>query len=275
MWERNGSRMVTGSDTSNKAAIFFLMVAFLIVIFVWEYQALSTPGFAARHSHPSDIWQNFQNFFWVDLARTGYTAWRGIVGLAIAFFVAYPIGALLPLFGFATKTAGLTICVLLAIPKIAVILLSLRTFGYVEVSIYSIGLWSACIMMLGHGFFDSLKLVTDRGHDGTILEAALDLGSRRMQLYYYIILPMLRKDHISSLYIVSGSVWTATTFAEAMILGNIRGLGERMSIAIQWDSTLGHFYSSALLLFILATSTWLVINVILRVLGHNKLPENP
>lgn len=266
--KRNGSRMITGNDASIFATAAALILLLLAVISVWEYAAQNIVGFAARHSNPSDIVQNLYDNAQADLRRFGLTAVRGGVGIAIAFFIAYPIGALFPCIGFTTKFAGALICFSLALPKLAVILITLRITGYSEVSVYVIGLWSACIMMVGLGYFHSLNFITDKGESGLIVEAAVVDGSNWFSLYWNIILPLLRPLQVSSLYVLSGSVWTSTTFGEALVLSNIQGLGERMAVKIQFDSTLGHFYAASFLLLCLEVGTWISIFIIQRILGQ-------
>lgn len=257
--KRNGIRAVTGPDASIIAAVLILIGTMIASIALWEYAAHAISGFAAEYSSPSEIWSYLQKYSHADLRRLEYTARRGALGIIVAFFVAYTLGVLIPLYGRITFLSGGIILIALWFPKLPFILFVREMLGYNALSVYTIGLWNACTMMLALGFFQSYRLVTDRGADGEILEAAVVDGANRWQIYRYIVLPMLRANHVIGLYVVAPRVWAGVTFAEALILGNIEGLGERMVTKSQYHATFGHFYAVCLYLFALEVATWCVI----------------
>jgi len=270
LWKRNGSRVVTGDDASWTATGLVLVLVLSAIIFGWEYLAQGDINFANRHSYPSNIKDKLYENANADMWRFLYTAMRGGTGVAIAFFFAYPIGALLPCIGFATKFAGVVICLLLAFPKLAVILITLRTVGHNELSVYVIGMWSGCLMMLALGFFHSLGFLTATDERGQMLDSAAMDGANPWQTYRHIIMPLIRSYHISSLYVVSSYVWTSTSFAEAIVSGYVQGLGERMDVKIQHDAGLGHFYAASLWLYALGAGTWVIVFLIQRFYGHKN-----
>ena len=259
LFERNGVRAVSGPDANIAVVVLILIGSMIALGGAWEYAAHTISGFAAKYSSPSEVWMYLQKYSEADLRRLEYTARRGVFGILVAFFVAYALGVLIPLYGRITFLAGGIILIALWLPKLPFILFVSEMVGYHALSVYTIGLWNACTMMLALGFFQSYRLVVDRGTDGEIIEAAVVDGANRWQLYRYIVLPMLRANHVIGLYVVAPRVWAGVTFAEALILGNIEGLGERMVTKSQYHSTFGHFYAVCLYLFALEIVTWCVI----------------
>lgn len=243
-------------------AIALLVGAVTIALLLWEYAARTIPGFAAEHSHPTEIWFYLteSEYVWNDLLRLEYTALRGGVGMLIAFIIAYPLGALIPiLFDRITNLTRIIILSALWFPHLPLFLFVKETVGYNQTAVYVIGLWTACSTMLTFGFTQARRLVTDDGSDGEILEAAVVDGAGRWQLYWFIVLPLLRNHHIDNLAILAPRVWSGITFAEAIILANVIGLGERMVTTSEYSSTFGHFYAVTIYLILLEINTYVLI----------------
>lgn len=246
-------------------AIALLVSVVAVVLLLWEYAARTIPGFAAEHSHPTEIWFYLteSRFVTHDLLRLEYTSLRGAVGILIAFIIAYPLGALLPLlFERITNLTRLIVMSALWFPHLPLFLFVKETIGYNQTAVYVIGLWTACTTMLAFGFKQSCQFIE---HESEMVDAARLEGADNWQLYWYIVLPQLRAHHLDNLAILSPRVWSGITFAEAIILANVMGLGERMVTTSEYTSTFGHFYAVTLYLILLEINTYILIYSLPRV----------
>ena len=151
--ERNASRQVTGEDTKTWKTIAWLLCGALVGLFWWEYQARTVVGFNANYSSPSDIYAAAKIWWWIDLRKTGITALRGVVAIAIAFFVAYPLGSYAAMVAKLTKSFVFTNMFGLVIPKLVVIFIILRVVGFNSLSVMIISIWTASLMMAALGSF--------------------------------------------------------------------------------------------------------------------------
>ena len=267
--KRNGTKGLTGDDASTLIAALCVAIFVVLLLGLWEYVQWST-GSLAYYSYPSDIAYNLYFFADSDLKRFLDTGIRGSICLIVAFVIAYPLGALLPCFGKLTKFFGVLICLALMVPKLAVTLLTMRLNGYGESSILIMGLWTGWWIMLCLGFLNSLDLHTRTDALGEVMEASAMDCPYVWQHYWEVVLPLLRPSHISSLYALSGYIWTTTSFAEVMVGGNVTGLGERMNTKSLQDASIGHFYSASFLLLSLGIITWGIIYLLFSLIPSLK-----
>lgn len=261
-WERNSSRWPSGNDTEalRTGLVFFALLIALLID--WELTATYKYGFAAQHSNPSNVIGHVANRH--DWYRMYVTGLRGVICILFGYFVAYPLGVMVALYGRFTMMALMTLCLLLSLAKLGVILFFLRFFSYSETSIYAIGLWTSGLSLMAYGLFNTLfGWVIDKENNGAQMEAATLDGASWWNLYYEIVLPQVFPQRIAATFIVSGSVWTSISYAESRVPGTIQGLGERMSEMVENSSTMGHFYSVSLMLTALSAGTWIVIGSIM------------
>lgn len=181
---------------------------------------------------------------------------RVMVGFLLAAFVSIPLGILMGSSRICMSILGPFLTFLRPLPSMAWIPLSLLWFGITETQKYS-------IVFMG-SIAPSLLYVIDatRSVDPLLIRAARNLGAKRRELMFGIILPSALPQIMSGMRVMLGIAWTCVISAE--LVAAREGLGFMIMNGREFFQT-----DTVVLGMVMISITVLITNFIMRLVERS------
>jgi taurine transport system permease protein len=254
------STAIAGRKPGGRPALHLTIsaVTVAVVLILWQLAVQSNLIDAVFLPSPSAILQRG-----IDMLGDGSlvlnvlaSTRRVMVGFLLAALVSIPLGILMGSSKLCMSILGPFLTFLRPLPSMAWIPLSLLWFGITETQKYS-------IVFMG-SIAPSLLYVIDatRSVDPLLIRAARNLGAKRRELMFGIILPAALPQIMTGMRVMLGVAWTCVISAE--LVAAREGLGFMIMNGREFFQT-----DTVVLGMVLISITVLVTNFVMRVIERS------